>query len=180
MTAIDRDHVAALLEAGDTAASNAARGKAFEDLLTYLFELVPGISATVRNRLDAFASEEIDIAFWNDGDPNGPRQFDQIILVECKNWSKPVGAAEVTIFNAKLEARGRPLGILVAASGITGDASDLSSAHQILFRALGQKREILVVTRSEIEQLGETDDLVMLLKRKKLQLAVSGTIYGFS
>ncbi|MFI0990666.1 hypothetical protein [Streptomyces exfoliatus] len=28
-----------------------------------------------------------------------------------------VGAAEVTIFNAKLEARGRPLGILIAASG---------------------------------------------------------------
>lgn len=120
------------------------------------------------------------------GEVRGPpvvrslRQFDQIILVECKNWSKPVGASEVTIFNAKLEARGRPLGILVAAGGITGDADDLSAAHQILFRALGQKREILVVTRGEIEQLCDTDDLVRLLKRKKLQLAVSGTIYGVS
>ncbi|MFF0062725.1 restriction endonuclease [Streptomyces sp. NPDC005279] len=180
MTSIDGGRVATLLAAGDTAVSNAARGKAFEDLLTYLFELIPGISASVRNQLDAFSSEEIDIAFWNDGDPNGLRQFDQIILVECKNWSKPVGAPEVTIFNAKLEARGRPLGILVAASGITGDADDLSAAHQILFRALGQKREILVVTRSEIEQLCDTDDLVRLLKRKKLQLAVSGTIYGVS
>ncbi|MFI8186487.1 hypothetical protein ACIF70_39265 [Actinacidiphila glaucinigra] len=87
MTAIDRARVAALLDAGDTAASNAARGKAFEDLLTYLFELIPGISATVRNQFDAFSAEEIDIAFWNEGDPNGLRQFDQIILVECKNWS---------------------------------------------------------------------------------------------
>ncbi|MFJ6523562.1 restriction endonuclease [Streptomyces filamentosus] len=180
MTFIDRGRVATLLAAGDAAVSNAARGKAFEDLLTYLFELVPGISATVRNQLDAFSSEEIDIAFWNEGDPNGLRQFDQIILVECKNWSKPVGASEVTIFSSKLEARGRPLGILVAASGITGEAGDLTAAHHILSRALGQKREILVVTRKEIEQLSDTDELVRLLKQKRLQLAVSGTIYGVS
>ncbi|MFC9105536.1 restriction endonuclease [Streptomyces rochei] len=180
MTSIDQGRVAAFLIAGDTAVSNAARGKAFEDLLTYLFELVPGISVTLRNQLDYFSSEEIDIAFWNEGDPKGLRQFDKIILVECKNWSKPVGAAEVTLFSSKLEGRGRPLGILVAAAGITGEAVDRSAAHQILARALGQKREILVVTRSEIEQLSDTDDLVRLLKQKRLQLAVSGTIYGVS
>jgi hypothetical protein len=69
------------------------------------------------------------------------------------------------------------MGILVAAAGITGGAADLTAAHSVLARALAQGREILVITRSEIEQLTNTDELVRLLKKKRAQLAVSGTIY---
>ena len=35
----------------------------------------------------------------------------------------------------------------------------------------------MVITRREIEDLGDTDDLVRLLKLKRAQLAVSGTIF---
>jgi hypothetical protein len=34
-----------------------------------------------------------------------------------------------------------------------------------------------VITRREIEDLGDTDELVLLLKKKRAQLAVSGTIF---
>jgi hypothetical protein len=177
VTAINRGHVAALFTAGVTAATTNARGRALEDLIAYLFELVPGISVTARNELNAFKAEEIDVAFWNDGDPAGLRMFDHLILVECKNWSKAVGYQELAVFHDKLQSRGRPMGILVAAAGITGGAADLTAAHSVLARALAQGREILVITRSEIEQLTNTDELVRLLKKKRAQLAVSGTIY---
>jgi Restriction endonuclease len=177
MTAIDVKHVAALLRVGDTATSNSERGRALEDLIAYLFELIPGISVTARNELNAFGAEEIDVAFWNEGDPEGLRNFDHLILVECKNWTAPVGYPELAIFLDKLQSRGRPLGILVAAHGITGEAADLTAAHSVLARALSQGREILVITRQEIEHLMETAQLVDLLKRKRAQLAVSGTIY---
>jgi hypothetical protein len=49
--------------------------------------------------------------------------------------------------------------------------------HEVLARALAQGREIIVLTRREIEGLDDTDDLVRLLKRKRAQLAVSGTIF---
>jgi hypothetical protein len=131
----------------------------------------------MRNRLNAFGAEEIDVAFWNEGEPAGLRMFDHILLVECKNWSAPTGYPELAIFNDKLQSRGRPMGILVAASGITGDPAGLTAAHSVLARALAQGREILVITRPEIEKLADTDDLVRLLKQKRAQLAVSGTIF---
>lgn len=155
----------------------AARGRALEDLIAYLFGLIPGITVTARNEMNAFQAEEIDVAFWNEGDPAGLRMFDHLILVECKNWSSAVGYQELAVFHDKLQSRGRPFGILVAASGITGDPNDLTAAHSVLARALSQGREILVITRREIEKLNDTDDLVLLLKRKRAQLAVSGTIY---
>lgn len=177
MTPIDRAHVIALFATGDTATTTTARGRALEDLITYLFELIPGITVTARNELNAFKAEEIDVAFWNEGDPVGLRMFDHLILVECKNWSTPAGYPELAVFFDKLQSRGRPLGIFVAASGITGDPSSLTAAHSVLARALTQGREILVITRREIEKLTNTDELVLLLKRKRAQLAVSGTIF---
>jgi hypothetical protein len=44
-------------------------------------------------------------------------------------------------------------------------------------RALANGREILVVTRRELEQLHSTEELVTLLKRKRAQLTVSATVY---
>lgn len=122
---------------------------------------------TARNQLNAFAAEEIDVAFWNEGDPSGLRQFDHILLVECKNWSGPAGYPELAIFLQKLTSRGRPLGIFVAASGITGDPAGLTAAHSVLAQALLQGREIIVMTRREIEQLTGTAQLVRLLKQKR-------------
>jgi hypothetical protein len=177
MTEIDRARVASYLADGDRATTTTARGRALEDLIAYLFELIPGISVTMRNRLNVFQAEEIDVAFWNEGEPTGLRMFDHILLVECKNWSVPTGYPELAIFNDKLQSRGRPMGIFVAASGITGDAAVLTASHSVLARALAQGREILVITRHEIEKLTDTDHLVRLLKQKRAQLAVSGTIF---
>jgi hypothetical protein len=177
VTAIDAKHVTALLHAGDSATSATAHGRALEDLIVYIFSLIPGISVTTRNKLNAFGAEEIDVAFWNDGEPDGLRMFDHILLVECKNWSRRAGYPELAIFNDKLQSRGRPMGIFVAAAGITGEPHALTAAHSVLARALSQGREILVISRSELEQLNDTDDLVRLLKQKRTQLAVSGTIY---
>ncbi len=132
---------------------------------------------TARNEMNAFEAEEIDIAFWNEGVACGLRLFDHLLLVECKNWSTPVGYPELAVFYDKLQSRGRPIGILVAAHGITGDRVRRTAAHEVLLRALANGREILVLTRRELERLRTTDELVDLLKRKRAQLIVSATIY---
>jgi hypothetical protein len=107
----------------------------------------------------------------------GLRMFDHILLVECKNWTAPAGYPELAVFNDKLTSRSRPMGIFVAAAGITGQAANRTAAHEVLGRALAQGREIIVLTRREIEGLADTDHLVRLLKRKRAQLAVSATIW---
>ena len=175
VTAIDQAEIARLFRIGEQAPTAIARGRALEELIAYLFELIPGISITARNHLNALEAEEIDVAFWNEGEPDGLRMFDHLIVVECKNWSGRVGYAELAVFNDKLTSRGGPLGILVAANGITGDPAAMTAAHSVIARALANGREILVRTRLEIESLADTDQLVRMLKRKRAQLAVAGT-----
>ncbi len=105
MAASFRAAVKRYLKAADQARTQAAKGKAFEELTCYLFGCIPGISIFRRNVLNYFESEEIDIAFWNEQDPKGLKSLDATLLVECKNWSTTVGSAEVTSFIAKLRKR---------------------------------------------------------------------------
>jgi hypothetical protein len=158
--------------------ATAVQGRALEDLVCYLFGLVPGIAVAIRNRLNAFDTEEIDVAFWNQRSQRGLDFLpSSILLVECKNWNSPVGSQEVSYFATRLRHRGCDHGILVAANGITGTPEDLNRAHQQIAAALAEGQKILVLTRDEIERLGSTSGLVRLLKQKLCELAVCGTLF---
>jgi hypothetical protein len=172
VVAINQTTCRAYVHAGVNAATTAAKGKALEDLICYLFGLVPGITITHRNEKNEFLTEEIDVALFNDGLGFLPN----IILVEAKNWSSRVGSIEVAWFLTKLTNRGLDFGILVTSLGITGDAADLTAAHQIVAMALPRRRKLIVITIDEIQGLADTDDLVLLIKTKLCDLAVKGTI----
>ena len=165
------------LNAGNiVGATTAVKGKAFEDLICYLFEQIPGVEITQRNVMNPFNTEELDVAIWNDKKPRGLHFLPHIVLIECKNWTNPVSSIEVNWFATKLESRGRDFGILVANNGITGNANDLTAAHNVLARHLERGRQIIVIDRTEILSLTNTADLVKMIKQKLCILAVSGTI----
>jgi hypothetical protein len=175
MPALSAARIAELLGQGDAAATRVGQGRALEDLVSYLFGSVPGITITKRNALNVFESEEIDVAFWNDSDARGFYFLPRILLVECKNWSRPVGSEEVSWFDRKLDSRGLPFGILIAARGITGDPNARTAAHQIVTAALGNQRQIVIFNREELEALNHTDELVSRIKDKLCELVVTGT-----
>jgi hypothetical protein len=172
VVAINQAHVQALVNAGINAATTAKQGKALEDLICYLFDLVPGITITHRNAMNVFANEEIDVALFNEGIVSLPN----IILVEAKNWSNRVGSIEVAWFLTKLQNRGLDFGILVTTLGITGNADDLNAAHNTVASALAQKRRLIVITTTELLGLAGTDQLLHLIKTKICDLTVKGTI----
>lgn len=176
MPAIDQNVVGGFVHTGAHATTTTAQGNALEDLVCYLFGLVPGITISQRNVMNAFSTEEIDVAFWNEAPPDGFHFFPNVILVECKNWSSRVGSNEVSWFDSKLRSRGLDFGILIAAKGITGDATDLTNAHSIVARALAEKRRLIVLKTSELLTLNNTDELLLLIKRKLCELAVMGAI----
>ena len=80
-------------------------------------------------------------------------------------------------FDRKLRSRGLDFGILVALSGITGDANDRTSAHQIIAQSLSEYRRIVVLTASDLSSLANTGVLVDLIKVKLCELAVTGTLF---
>jgi len=176
MALIDQQVVQGFVDAGLNGATTTEKGRALEDLVCYLFGQVPGIAITQRNEMNAFDTEEIDVALWNDKDAMGFPFLPDIVIVECKNWSKAVGSGEVNWFDTKLRNRGLEFGVLVATNGITGNGGDLSAAHKIVADALKEKRRLVVITTAEIQALADTDALVFLLKQKICQLAVMGSL----
>lgn len=151
------------------------KGRALEDLVCYLFPLVPGVEIAERNALNAFQTEEIDVALWNARHPSGFYFLPHLLLVECKNWSAPCGSQEVSYFVNRLQKRGCDHGILITVNGITGDAEDLTRAHFEIATALADGIRVMVLALNDVDFLIETQDLVDLLKRKLCQLVVSGT-----
>ncbi|MGD0405694.1 MAG: restriction endonuclease [Candidatus Bathyarchaeia archaeon] len=177
MARIAKRKVANYLDIADNGVTTAERGRALEELVSYVFRCVPGVAITKRNSLNVFQSEEIDVAIWNDKHPKGLVFLPNLFLIECKNWGVPVGSNEVNWFDTKLRTRGLPFGVLVALNGITGDAIDRTGGHQIIAAALREQRQMIVVTRQEIETLSNSDQVIQLIKEKLCELAVTGTLF---
>jgi hypothetical protein len=176
MAVISPTMVAGYLNVGATAVTTADQGRALEDLISYVFAQVPGISIAKRNEMNPFRTEEIDIALWNDAPADGFFFLPNIILIECKNWSTSVGSLEVNWFDSKLRNRGLGFGVLVATNGITGDANDLTAAHSIIAAALREGRRLVVVRSHELLEINDSLELVRLVKEKLCDLAVRGTV----
>ena len=87
------------IDIGQGAATTALKGRALEDLICYLFGLVPVVTITHRNEMNAFDTEEIDVALWNEQDPSSFHFLPNVILIEAKNWSKPVSSIETNWFD---------------------------------------------------------------------------------
>lgn len=176
MAAIDQAVVAAFVDAGNNAPDTTAQGRALEDLICYLFNLVPGIAVTHRNEMNVFDTEEIDVALFNDASVEGFFFLPNLILIEAKNWSNRVSSVEVSWFIQKLAHRGLDFGILITTKGVTGNAADLTNAHQIVALALAERRKLIVITTDEIQALADTGELVLLIKKKLCDLTVKGTV----
>lgn len=176
MPIIDQAAMQGFVDTGNNAATTTQQGRAFENMICYVFEQVPGVSITRRNEFNAFDTEEIDVALWNETFSDGFFFLPNLILVECKNWSHRVGSADVNWFDTKLRNRGLDFGIMVSSKGITGQARDLTAAHSIVAAALRERRRFVVLTTDELLGLADTDALVLLIKEKLCDLAVRGTI----
>ncbi len=166
------------LQLCDSVVTNHHKGKAFEDLICFLFETVPCIT-TRRNKKNVFETEEVDVFLWNEFFPGGlpSPAFPPWILVECKNWSTKVDSMNINWFDHKLQSRGLSLGILIAAQGITGDSQRLTDAHLTIAQALPQGRRIIVITLEDIKCLTSISDLVRLLKEKMSDLFLNMTCF---
>jgi hypothetical protein len=82
------------LAGAQQAATSDAKGKLYEELVKYLFEAVAGCIAE-RNLTNIFRTEQIDVAVGNARLVGGLWLLPHVILVECKDWDKPVDSGTV-------------------------------------------------------------------------------------
>jgi hypothetical protein len=175
MAAYDPAVIHGYLAIVDNSQTNAAKGKAFEDLACYLLNGIPGIKITARNEMNTFVTEEIDVACYNANDPAGLGALADFFLVECKGWTDAVNSEQVSWFLTKIRHRGVGFGILIAANGITGEPEHLSRAHFLVSAELARFGiRMVIVTREEIEKLTSGEDFAKLIIQKVCTLHASG------
>ncbi len=158
----------------DQKLATTARGRAFEKLFCYLLLELPGISVQT-NTISPFQSDEIDIAVANRGSESNLACFPTLFLVEAKNWRDPVDSSSIGAFIEKLRERHIDLGILFAASGVTGDAESLRAAYYKAAAAQSLGNRVLLITFDDILKLRTTDEFTDLLVKRLLGLIASGT-----
>ncbi len=179
MPTLSRRRILETLEACAKEKSAQARGRALEELTTYIFARCDGIRHWKNNVLNAAGSSEIDVCFWNNRSRDSLDFFPRgLLVVECKNTNKRVASPSIRVFRTKLVDMGLRYGILIAANGITGDPRKLTAAHDAIRTAyLVERVRIIVITRSEFEGLTDTVELVRLLQDKIMALTLQAQTF---
>ena len=174
MIPYDLDIIKKMLDESQSSSSTHDKGKIFEDLTCYLFEMIPGVIIAKRNTMNQYNTEEVDVSIWNDKYNEGLPFINNIFLVECKNWSSSVGSVDVNWFATKVEDRGLDFGVLLATNGITKESNEIKRAQSILSGYLRKHIRIIVIEKEEILSLQNTEDMVRMIKDKICELVVNG------
>ncbi|MCP2323420.1 hypothetical protein HDA40_001927 [Hamadaea flava] len=167
--------VAEHLKAAEKAPHSQAKGRAYEDLVCYLFGQVPGCLVE-RDLTSVFDTEQIDIAVGNLRVPEGLGLLPPIFLVECKNWDQPADSQTVGYFFNILASRSVELGILVAANGVTGDLINGRHSQALGIGAAPRGIKMIVVTSDDLRRLEGIADFVQLLHRRYLRAYATGQL----
>lgn len=153
--------IATAFSSASTAAVAKDKGKFFEEAASLCLCSIPGIEVVHANVSDDANSMEIDAVLYNQKSPDGLQFLEHHILVECKNWTNPVDSKAMRDFAGKIRAAHLTEGIIVAANGITGNAADVTSAHEVIRNAFVQDRvKVFILTKLNIETFKTVDDVV--------------------
>ena len=151
----------------DNAATAHLKGRSLELLAQYLFNSIEGIEVRETNVLTP--SEEIDLLLWNAKTLTVFEPWDNIIPVECKNWSKPVGSSVIDNFAAKIRQKHLKTGIFIAANGVTGDFENGNNENKGAVYRLHEHLtrdglRIVIIRMEDLRTLIDIDDFVELIK----------------
>lgn len=135
----------ASLRATRLAKTSAEKGKSLERLAECFVKLFPNLEVVGRNvRIE---DEELDLVVKNENEKIFWQRLKAPIIIECKNWTKPVGAPQIRDLVQKMrEVR---TAFLIAAQGVTYK----KGAYYEIIEARKKGKFILVLDLEDIEDI---------------------------
>jgi len=159
-----REELKNLLNKALSSEKNTDKGSLFEDLAEK-FLSSPYLELYERNK--RYSTGEIDIVFKvRTYEGTLFQQFEDILIVECKNWVGKVGSSELKVFAIKMKDVNTNVGIFFSKMGITGNnSSDAKGVIRDQWRA--EKKAIIVINYEDIENVlsGEINLYELLMKK---------------
>ncbi len=156
-----------LIEAIERATTAADKGSSLESLARFLFNSVPSLRAKYCNLQTR--SSEIDIVveyLGNRGEIPIFEELGRYCLVECKNWSKPVGVTPVRDFMGKLDKCKTRLGIIFSRNGVTGVDSGADALREIHSRFDRDGVYLLIFSLEELKGIAGGLAFVEAIEKK--------------
>jgi hypothetical protein len=154
-----------LLESIYQSKTNDQKKKSLELLARTLFESIGLICKYVNLRT---TSSEIDIVVQirDQKECGALNDFEPYILVECKNWKSPMGAAQVRDFIVKLQKTQLKLGIIFSKNGVSGKryAGDAVREIRRVFDTDGLY--ILVISGKDLRAVEQGASFLEILDQK--------------
>jgi 5S rRNA maturation endonuclease (ribonuclease M5) len=144
------------------------KGKYLEELIARFFAEIKGFHIIERKRTK---TEEIDLVIINNSDQDVWRSESNLILVECKNWSKkPAGKNEYVAFKEKLaNRRGRAkLGFFISGKGFakTFGLEDLRNSKDDLLIVPIDLKQIINILENHGDHSKELQNLYVAATTK--------------
>ena len=150
--------ITATWKAAQAEANPQRKGELLETLMLLMFRSIEGFAHAHVNRENAL--EEIDVLVQNaSADPFWQKEG-AYLLVECKNWSAPIGVRELKLFRTKIEDRyGRSApGFFVAMGGY----ADTVKVEEWTRR--GGQSLVVLLDKGDIDALVASTDRNTMLK----------------
>jgi len=142
------------------------KGRLLEEVIKEIVHLVPNLRV-VGSRINDQV-EEIDLQVRNHNREHVWDDFDSMIFIECKNWSKAVGADEIRSFKVKLEQSKLHSGIFVAVKVITGGSE--SGASGVIRRFLQDGYRIVILDDNDLKDIIRCRDVSEKVDEKFVKL----------
>jgi len=149
------------------ATTNQDKGASLEALSSYIFNCIDGIE--VRETNVNGPAEEVDLLLWNAKRESVFEHWDNLISVECKNWSRPAGAHLIDNFATKIRLKHLSTGIFIAANGVTGDFVNGNNENRGAVYRLHEHLtrdgvRIVVIRFEDLGQIRRIEDFVEMVK----------------
>ncbi|KAF2508366.1 hypothetical protein EYY60_14645 [Flavobacterium zhairuonense] len=131
-----------------------SKGTKLEDFIASLFHKKFGFDVLAKKLLTE--TQELDIILKNVSKNDFVKSLNSpFVLIECKNWSSPVGVAEARVFESKYRESGSKvnLGIFVAINGVTKPFK--THINNLIREGIN----LIVVNNKDIEQYLYSEDL---------------------
>jgi len=132
------------------AETNKGKKESLEGLAEILIGMIEGLEVIKKNANTE--TEEIDLLVKNESPLPFWMRLPNPFLVECKNWSKPIGAKEIRDFKGKMDEIS--FRVMIAINGITG-RDERDAAKGVIRDARKQKNHIVVLDKEDLEDIAK-------------------------
>lgn len=145
----DYDTYRALFKKTLAARTNKEKKETLETLAGFIFSSIDKNISVLPNVRTT--TEEIDLLLRNESSTLFWQRLGSPVLVECKNWSTPVGINVLRDFKGKMETQGTRYGILISMAGITGNIWRGAVTYLKEQRMIGYF--IIILDRKDLEDI---------------------------